>query len=39
VFGEVRDGMDVVDTLSRVATDASDRPAEPVGIATIDLSD
>lgn len=39
VFGEVKDGMDVVDSLSRVPTDSSDRPAEPIGIATIDLSE
>ncbi len=38
VFGQVSDGMDVVDRLEGVATDASDRPVEPVGIASIELS-
>jgi peptidyl-prolyl cis-trans isomerase B (cyclophilin B) len=38
VFGEVTDGMDVVDRLEGVATDGSDRPIEPVGIASIELS-
>jgi cyclophilin family peptidyl-prolyl cis-trans isomerase len=39
VFGEVTDGMDVVDRLEGVATDGSDRPVEPVGIASIELSE
>ncbi len=39
VFGEVADGMDVVDRLEGVATDGSDRPVEPVGIASIELSE
>jgi cyclophilin family peptidyl-prolyl cis-trans isomerase len=39
VFGQVSDGMDVVDKLESVATDGSDRPSEPIGIATIALSD
>ena len=39
VFGQVSDGMDVVDKLDAVPTDGSDRPTEPVGIATIALSD
>ena len=39
VFGQVTEGMDVVDKLDGVATDASDRPAEPIGIASIELSD
>jgi peptidyl-prolyl cis-trans isomerase B (cyclophilin B) len=38
VFGEVTDGMDVVDKLDGVATDGSDRPIEPVGIVTVALS-
>ena len=37
-FGEVTDGMDVVDKLDGVATDGSDRPIEPVGIVTVALS-
>src|SRR5271163_3415103 len=39
VFGQVTDGMDVVDKLEGVATDGADRPAEPVGIASIELSE
>jgi len=38
VFGQVTDGMDVVDKLEGVATDGGDRPVEPVGIASIELS-
>jgi peptidyl-prolyl cis-trans isomerase B (cyclophilin B) len=39
VFGQVTEGLEVVDELESVATDAADRPAEPIGIASIDLSD
>src|SRR5438309_11790317 len=39
VFGQVSEGMDVVDRLERVPTDGGDRPSEPVGIASIELSD
>jgi peptidyl-prolyl cis-trans isomerase B (cyclophilin B) len=39
VFGRATAGMDVVDRLERVATDDADRPAEPIAIASIDLSD
>jgi cyclophilin family peptidyl-prolyl cis-trans isomerase len=39
VFGQVTDGLDVVDKLEGVATDGSDRPIEPIGIASIELSD
>jgi peptidyl-prolyl cis-trans isomerase B (cyclophilin B) len=39
VFGRVTDGLDVVDRLEGVATDASDRPAEPIAIASIELLD
>jgi len=39
VFGEVSSGMDVVDKLEGVPTDGSDRPQEPVGITTVELSD
>lgn len=39
VFGCVTSGMDVVDSLEGVATDRSDRPSEPIGIATIELSE
>ena len=38
VFGQVTDGMDVVDKLQAVSTDGADRPTEPVGIASIELS-
>jgi len=37
VFGEVRDGMDVVNKISTTETDARDRPVEPIGIQTIEL--
>ena len=39
VFGEVSSGMEVVEKLEGVATDARDQPLEPVGIASIELSD
>ena len=39
VFGQVTEGLDVVDKIEGVATDGSDRPIEPVGIATIELSE
>ncbi len=39
VFGQVSEGMDVVDKIEGGATDGSDRPLEPVGIATIALSE
>ena len=32
VFGRITEGMDVVDRLGKVKTDASDRPREPVKI-------
>jgi peptidyl-prolyl cis-trans isomerase B (cyclophilin B) len=38
VFGEVTDGMDVVDAIERTDTDAGDRPNEPIGISSIELS-
>src|SRR5213083_3071232 len=37
VFGEVTSGMDVVDAISAVETDAADRPHESVVIERIDL--
>ena len=37
VFGQVTNGMDVVDTISAVETDAADRPHESVVIERIDL--
>jgi peptidyl-prolyl cis-trans isomerase B (cyclophilin B) len=39
VFGQVTDGIDVVDKLEGVDTDASDRPTDPIGIASIELSE
>jgi len=39
VFGQVTDGLNVVDKLEGVATDGSDRPVEPIGIASIELSE
>jgi peptidyl-prolyl cis-trans isomerase B (cyclophilin B) len=39
VFGQVADGMDVVDKLEATQTDGADRPVEPIGIASIELSD
>jgi cyclophilin family peptidyl-prolyl cis-trans isomerase len=38
VFGSVSDGLDVVDRLEAVDTDASDRPAHPLRIESIALS-
>src|SRR5687767_7242078 len=35
VFGQVTEGMDVVEALEAVETDARDRPQEPVGIADL----
>jgi cyclophilin family peptidyl-prolyl cis-trans isomerase len=37
VFGRVTDGMDVVDTISELDTDARDRPREDVVIERVDL--
>jgi cyclophilin family peptidyl-prolyl cis-trans isomerase len=37
VFGEVTGGMEVVDAISNVDTDASDRPREPVSIERVEL--
>jgi peptidyl-prolyl cis-trans isomerase A (cyclophilin A) len=39
IFGEVTDGMDVVNAISTVDSDASDRPTSDVVIEGIDLSD
>ena len=39
VFGEVQSGMDVVDKLEGVPTDGGDKPVEPVGIATVELTE
>ena len=37
VFGRVTDGMDVVDTISSLETDARDRPREDVVIERVEL--
>jgi cyclophilin family peptidyl-prolyl cis-trans isomerase len=37
VFGQVTDGMDVVDAISQVETEAGDRPRDDVIIERIDL--
>jgi peptidyl-prolyl cis-trans isomerase B (cyclophilin B) len=37
VFGEVSSGMDVVDSISAVSTDARDKPQEPVTIQRVEL--
>ncbi len=38
VFGQVTDGMDAVDALEALPTDARDKPQEPAGIDTVTLS-
>jgi cyclophilin family peptidyl-prolyl cis-trans isomerase len=37
VFGEVREGDDVVERIGTTETDARDRPVQPIGIQTIEL--
>jgi cyclophilin family peptidyl-prolyl cis-trans isomerase len=37
VFGEVREGIDVVDRIGTTKTDGRDRPVEPIGIETIEF--
>src|SRR5215472_4918154 len=37
VFGRVADGMDVIDTISALPTDGSDRPRSPVTIERVTL--
>jgi peptidyl-prolyl cis-trans isomerase B (cyclophilin B) len=39
VFGQVQSGMDVVENLEGVPTDSGDKPVDPVGIASIELSE
>jgi cyclophilin family peptidyl-prolyl cis-trans isomerase len=39
VFGRVTDGMDAVDTIEQVDTDAQDKPREPVVIKRVELPD
>jgi cyclophilin family peptidyl-prolyl cis-trans isomerase len=39
VFGQVVNGMDVVDTISALETDGNDRPREPVTIQRVELAE
>jgi peptidyl-prolyl cis-trans isomerase B (cyclophilin B) len=39
VFGRVTDGMDVVDAISQMETDANDKPREAVVIERVELAD
>lgn len=39
IFGEVVDGMDVVDAISKVTTGPGDRPAEDVVLETLQIAD
>jgi len=39
VFGEVASGMDVVDSISAVETDARDKPAQPVTTERVELAE
>ena len=39
VFGRVTDGMDAVDAISAVDTDANDKPGDPVTIERVELND
>jgi peptidyl-prolyl cis-trans isomerase B (cyclophilin B) len=39
VFGQVINGMDVVDTISALETDGNDRPREPVTIQRVELAE
>ena len=39
VFGQITDGMDVVDAIEAVPTGAGDRPVDPVGIVTLTIAD
>jgi peptidyl-prolyl cis-trans isomerase B (cyclophilin B) len=39
VFGQVSDGMDVVERIQGTATDGADRPAEPITVTSLALSE
>ncbi len=39
VFGEVTDGMDVVDRIENLPTQGADRPVQPIVIASIEFGD
>jgi peptidyl-prolyl cis-trans isomerase B (cyclophilin B) len=38
VFGQVFEGMDIVDAIASVATDQNDKPGEPVVITNIEIT-
>jgi peptidyl-prolyl cis-trans isomerase B (cyclophilin B) len=38
VFGQVTEGMDVVEAIDAVKTDGRDRPTEPVGIESVSVT-
>jgi cyclophilin family peptidyl-prolyl cis-trans isomerase len=38
-FGQVVDGMDVVERLGNAETDSRDRPVDPLGIQSVELAD
>ena len=38
VFGEVRDGMDVVDSIESTDTDGRDRPSTPIAIESLTIA-
>ena len=38
VFGEVTGGMDVIDSISGVSTDARDAPVEPIGLLAVEIA-
>ena len=38
VFGEVREGMDVVDAIDATKTDGRDRPVTPIGIESVTIA-
>jgi cyclophilin family peptidyl-prolyl cis-trans isomerase len=39
IFGEVTDGMDVVDTIAALPTDRSDTPTEPAVIEQVTIGE
>src|SRR5271166_3373787 len=39
VFGQVTEGIDVVDKLEATPTDRADRPEQPIGISSIEFSE
>jgi cyclophilin family peptidyl-prolyl cis-trans isomerase len=39
IFGQVNEGMDVVEAISKVDTDGNDRPTKDIMIERIDISD